>query len=199
MPRSPRLFVADGIYHVTARGNNGDEIFRDDLDRSLYLQLLATAARATSAHILAYVLMVNHLHLAVQTTAPNLYETMHRAHRPYAARFNRRYGRTGHLFGDRYHSKPVIDDPYLLETTRYIHLNPVRAGVAKLPEDHPWSSYRCYVRAQDGDSFVCSSPVLQLLASDPVRAGAAYEEFVLAGLPVSEARRHDANGSGNLT
>jgi len=191
VPRSPRLFVADGIYHVTARGNNGDEIFRDDFDRSLYLQLLATAARATAARILAYVLMINHVHLAVQTSAPNLYETMHRAHRPYAGRFNRRHGRTGHLFGDRYHSKPVIDDPYLLETTRYIHLNPVRAGVARHPADHPWSSYRCYVQAQDGNGFVCTGPVLQLLASDPVRAGAIYEEFVLAGLPPFDARPCD--------
>lgn len=82
MPRSPRLFVAGGIYHVTARGNNGDDIFRDDLDRSLYLQLLATANRVTAARILAYVLMANHIHLAVQTTAPNLYETIHRTHRP---------------------------------------------------------------------------------------------------------------------
>lgn len=167
---------------MTARGNNGEDIFRDDLDRSLYLQLLVKAASVTIVRILAYVLMANHIHLVVQTTAPNLHETIHRVNRPYAVRFNRRYGRSGHLFGSRYHSALVLNDIYLLEVTRYIHLNPVRASAAKRPEEYLWSSYRNYMQPGSEDGLVDVRPVLELLACDRPRACAAYEKFVVAAM-----------------
>lgn len=189
MPRSPRLLVP-GTYHVTARGNNSEEIFLDDLDRSQYLELLTKAIGLMAARMFAYVLMDNHVHLVMQTTAWNLDGCIHRVHRPYAAYFNRRYGRTGHLFGGRYRSKPVVDDAHLLESTRYTHLNPVRAGIVRLPEDHSWSSYRRYVEPAVRDALVDPEPVLTLLAKDPDRSMAAYKEFVLAGVPA----RHPFTG-----
>src|SRR5947208_14031618 len=142
MPWPPRLLVARRTYHVTARGNNGDDIFRDDNDRATYLQLLAKAASETAVRILAYALMSNHLHLVVHTPAPNLHVLIHRAHRPYAAGFHRAYGRSGHPFGSRYHSKPVLTGSQLSETTRYIHFNHVVAGLVQLPERCFWSRRR---------------------------------------------------------
>ena len=184
LPRPPRLLFASGTYHVTARGNNGDDIFRDDNDRATYLQLLAKAASETAVRILAYALMSNHLHLVVHTPAPNLHVLIHRAHRPYAAGFNRAYGRSGHLFGSRYHSKTVLDDSQLLETTRYIHLNPVVAGLVRRPEDFPWSSYRSYITPHHDYQLVDPGPVLDLLARVRGSACAAYEAFVLSALTV---------------
>ncbi len=178
MARKPRLLVAGGTYHVTARGNNREAIFHDGRDRLLYLQLLAWAAIVTSARIFAYVLMTNHVHLIVQTSAPNLDKTIHRAHRPYAAQFNRRHDRVGHVFASRYHSAAISEDSYLLEATRYVHLNPVRAGVAPRPEDFPWSSYRWYLQPQRTDGLVDPRPVLALLGNDMERNGVAYEKFV---------------------
>ena len=182
MPRRPRLFFAGGTYHVTARGNNGDDIFRGDNDRATYFQLLAKAVGETAVQILAYVLMSNHLHLVVHTPSPNLHLLIHGVHRPYAAGFNRTYGRSGHLFGSRYHSTLILDDAQLLEETRYIHLNPVRAGLVRRPEDFSWSSYRSYITPQADDELVNTNPVLALLALERERACAAYEEFVLSAL-----------------
>src|SRR5437879_9878800 len=164
MSRPPRLLFASGTYHVTARGNNGDDIFRDDNDRATYLQLLTKAASETAVRILAYALMSNHLHLVVHTPAPNLHVLIHRAHRPYAAGFNRAYGRSGQLFGSRYHSKPVLNDSQLLETTRCIHLNPVVAGLVRCPEHFLWSSYRSYITPHPDHELVDAGPVLDLLA-----------------------------------
>jgi len=178
MPRKPRPLLAGGTYHVTARGNNREAIFHDDRDRLLYLQLLAWGAIVTSARMIAYVLMTNHVHLIVQTSAPNLDKTIHRIHRPYAAQFNRRYDRVGHVFASRYHSALIIEDSYLLEATRYVHLNPVRAGVAPRPEDFPWSSYRWYLQPQRADGLVDPRPVLALLGDDVEGNGVAYERFV---------------------
>src|SRR2546428_6041212 len=101
---------------------------------------------------------------------------------PYATGFNRTYGRSGHLFGSRYHSTLILDDAQLLEVTRYIHLNPVRAGLVRRPEDFSWSSYRSYITPQADDELVNANPVLSLLALERERACAAYEEFVLSAL-----------------
>lgn len=188
MPRSPRILVADGTYHVTARGNNGEAIFRDDLDRSLYLQLLAKAVSVTMVRVLAHVLMTNHVHLVLQTAAPNLSDAIHRVNSAYAVRFNRRHVRTGHLFGSRYHGTLVVDDTQLLEATRYVHLNPVRAGVTRRPEDYPWSSYASYVRPRSEEGLVDPRPVLELLANNPRQARAAYEKFVLDAVPAMRDR-----------
>lgn len=190
LPRRPRLLFAGGTYHVTARGNNGDEIFRNDCDRATYLGVLARAVGVTGVRILAYVLMPNHLHLVVQTPTPNLHVLIHRTHRQYVVGFNRAYGRSGHLFGSRYYSKPVLDDTQLLETTRYIHLNPVVAGLARRPEDFPWSSYRSYITPEADGEIVNPGPVHDLLALTRRHACAAYERFVLSALEVP--------GAGNI-
>lgn len=189
MARPPRLLVRDGTYHVTARGNNSEATFREDHDRSEYLRLLGSACAITEVELLAYVLMDNHVHLVVHTSAPNLHEMMHRLQRPYAREFNRRYHRVNHLFGDRYYSRPIVDDVQLLEATRYVHANPVRAGLVQHPGDYPWSSFRDYVQPQEHDNLVRPARVLELLAIDSVKARAAYETFVCSGIDAARICR----------
>ena len=179
--RGSRVIVAGGIYHVFARGNNKADIFLDSVDRSWYLRLLAATVRDLNVKILSYVLMSNHVHLVVQITTPNLAEVMHSVHSPYAAHVNRRHDHTGHTFSSRYKSKIIIDDRHLLETTRYVHLNPVRAGLVRLPEDYTWSSYG-YYRGEGRNQLVDPALVLSILADDPVRGRKAYEKFVGAGI-----------------
>lgn len=183
MSREPRVIVAGGIYHIYARGNNKRNIFHDSVDRYWYIQLLAKCAREYASQLFVYMLMSNHIHLILRVKNPNLDKLVHSLHGPYAARFNRRHGLVGHTFASRYRSKLITEDVYLLNATRYIHRNPIRAGLVARPEDYPWSSYRYYVRRGHSEALVDPTPVLSLLSSDATRQCAAYEQFVLAEVP----------------
>jgi len=114
MPRPPRDNIAGAVYHITARGNNFESIFSDDADRYVYLQILATTLRRFSIRLYAYVLMTNHVHLLLETLQPNISVTIHQLHGTYAKYVNRRHGRWGHLFGQRFFSKIITDDDHLL-------------------------------------------------------------------------------------
>ncbi len=187
MPRPPRPVSAGATYHITARGNNREPIFRDDTDRWAYLARLARVARDGSAVVLAFVLMPNHVHLILHTREANLPAVLHRLQGPYARFFNRRHGRLNHLFGQRYGSLPITTDAHLLASTRYVHRNPVRAGLVRQPAEYPWSSYAAYA-AGTPTALVDPRPVLDLLHPDPVRAAAAYVEFVAAEGTAEEVR-----------
>ena len=184
MARLPRPAFAQATYHITARGNNGLDIFTDDYDRYAYLALLAKTIRSQVVRLFAYALMTTHVHLVLQTTAPNISTAIHALHSPYANAFNRRHGHRGHLFESRFRSKLVDDDAYLLEATRYTHLNPVRAGAVKNPKDYVWSSYRAYIAPynQARQTVADIWPVLELFSADPKVSRPAYERFVLEGL-----------------
>lgn len=184
MARPPRPAFAGATYHITARGNNGEDIFADDYDRYAYLALVARTLRLMTVRLFAYALMTTHVHLVLQTASANVSATIHRLHGAYAQAFNRRYGRRGHLFEGRFRSKPIEDNVYLLEATRYTHLNPVEAGLAASPEEYPWSSYRAYLALADPtrQTLVEVEPVLQLFSADPQVSRRAYERFVLEGM-----------------
>lgn len=184
MARPPRPAFAEATYHITARGNNGSDIFTDDYDRYAYLALLARTVRSQVVRLFAYALMTTHVHLVLQTTAPNVSKAIHSLHSPYANAFNRRHGRRGHLFESRFRSKLVENDAYLLEATRYTHLNPVRAGAVKNPGDYVWTSYRAYITpySQARQTVADIWPVLELFSVDPKASRASYERFVLEGM-----------------
>jgi REP element-mobilizing transposase RayT len=184
MPRPPRLVYAGATYHVTTRGNNREPIFQDDTDRWAYLARLARVVREGSAVVLAFVLMPNHVHVVLQTREANLPALLHRLQGPYARFYNRRHGRRNHLFGQRYGSRPITTDAHLLESTRYIHRNPVRAGLVDRPQDYPWSSLSAYAAGQPS-ALVDPRPVLQMIHADPQRAATAYLEFVGADTVVA--------------
>jgi len=142
MARQARIEYPGAVHHVRSRGNNRQAIFLDDGDRTHFLVLLAEAVRHYGWLVTAWVLMTNHFHLVLQTPEPNLSRGMKWLLGSYVAWFNKRHGRTGHLFGDRFHSDLIEEDSYLTRAVRYIVLNPVRAKMVERPEDYCWSSYR---------------------------------------------------------
>lgn len=178
MPRPHRVVFAGAIYHLSARGNNGESIFADAADRRKYLKLLAALIDTQAVRVLAYALMTNHVHLVLQTSRPNVSEVMQRLHGRYAAYFNSRHGRRGHLFGGRFWSAAVNRDEHLLELTRYVHLNPVRAGLAGRPEEYEWSSCRDYLSPQSGSPMVDPMPAIGLLSSSLGKARTEYAAFL---------------------
>ena len=146
MPRQARQEVEAGIAHVFARGNNRQEIFRDDFDRERYLRLLERVVAVHRWRCLSYCLMNNHVHFLIETRAPNLGAGMRWLQGRYAQAFNRRYRRSGHLFENRYGATPVRSDAQFVTTVRYIVRNPVEAGLCATPGEWRWSSHRDVVR-----------------------------------------------------
>lgn len=144
MPRAARKVSESGLYHVMARGASRQLIFEDDADRRSFLAFLAKGCEECGVRLLAYVLMGNHFHLVAGGSVEDVSNCMRRVTGAYAAKFNGRHGRCGHLFQDRFKSEPIEDDGYLLTVIRYVHQNPEVAGLAKTA-DWLWSSYREYV------------------------------------------------------
>ncbi len=182
MSRAPRIEIAGGVYHVIARGNERRDIFRDDSDRHLYLARLAECRDRYRFGVLAYCLMPNHVHLAVERGPVPLSKIMLALHSYYSQKFNFRHERVGHLFQGRYKAFLVELDRYLAALVRYIHLNPVKAGVADRPESYPWSSDRWY-REGGGPSWLDVDFVLARLAPSRSRACAAYRRWMGSGEP----------------
>jgi putative transposase len=141
MPRPPRIELAGGIFHVTARGAVKQTIFVDDRDRQTYLVTLSRVIGQMSWNCLTYCLMGTHMHLLIETPEANLSRGMHRLHGSYARVFNERHGKTGHVFGARFHPKIIESDVQLWVTIGYILRNPVKAGLCRTPEAWPWSSH----------------------------------------------------------
>jgi REP element-mobilizing transposase RayT len=129
MPRPPRIEVPGGFFHVRVRGVNGERIFLCARDRLVFLQIVETLVGRCDWTCFAYCLMDNHFHLVIRTNQPTLGEGMHILNGRWARFVNDEYARDGHLFGQRYRSKAIEDDAQLLETSRYVVLNPVRAGL----------------------------------------------------------------------
>ncbi|HEV8267583.1 MAG TPA: transposase, partial [Thermoanaerobaculia bacterium] len=175
MARPPRLEFEGATYHVIARGNERRLIFRDDEDRTEYLRLLAAASGETGLKVLAYCLLSNHLHLAVQAASVPLSEVIGPLHSKYARYFNQRHGRTGHLFESRYRAILVDRDSYLLSVVRYIHLNPVKARLASSPERFPWSSHKAYTGT--APAWLATTDVLSFFRPRP-NARRLFHEFV---------------------
>lgn len=142
MPRQARQVAESGVYHVMLRGVNRDVIFLDDDDYEGFLRAMVATKGLSHCHVLAYCLMPNHIHLVLHPTTESLGKVMKRLGVRYANRFNRKYGRTGHVFQDRYKSRPVETDAYLVTLSRYVWNNPVEAKLVVRAEDYPWSSRR---------------------------------------------------------
>jgi putative transposase len=141
MPRMPRKLLPDGTYHVTSRGNGGQRIVLDDEDRRTWIETFGQVTLRFGWIVHAYCLLDNHFHIVVATTIENLSRAMQRLNGDYAQGFNRRHGRTGHLFQGRYHAKVIESDEYLEEACRYVVLNPVRAGLCAGEGDWPWARF----------------------------------------------------------
>ena len=180
MAYPPRVCFDGAIYHVTARGDNRELIFRDDDDRARYLTLLARYKSRFRFWLHAYALMPNHVHLIVEPSqAATVSRIMQCQAITYTKWFNKRHGRVGHVFQGRFHSRLIERDSYLLVASRYVHRNPVRAKLVRHPADYCWSSYRAYLNPQfDPQGLVDRDVVLGLMSGDPSRQGEDYREFV---------------------
>jgi REP-associated tyrosine transposase len=181
MPRPLRPPVANATYHVTARGNRGAEIVRDDADRSFWVGLLENVVAACAVTCHMYCLMTNHFHLLLTTPEANVSAAMQSLNGEHAQWFNWRYGLKGHLFQGRFWSEPVDDDAYFAEVTRYIALNPVRAGLVTRAQDWRWSGF---ATAVGGDAprqnFLTTGRVLAQFSDDVPEAQRVFSEFVEA-------------------
>ena len=178
MARPLRIEFPGAVYHVTARGNERTPIYRGDRDRRRFLTILADVIEQFHLLLHAYVLMDNHYHLLVETLEANLGRAMREINGTYAQLFNRSHRRTGHLLQGRYKAPLVERDSYLVELSRYIHLNPVRAGMVVEAEDYAWSSARAYVGKCSGPRFLTVAEVLGHFAAQPRRARQHYAAFL---------------------
>jgi REP element-mobilizing transposase RayT len=175
MPRRPRVEVEGALYHLITRGNNRQAVFKHDDDYRKFLSLLEREKQKHPFYLYAYVLMTNHVHLLVERQSDSVSGVMQRVLTGYAQYRNRKYRKVGHVFQGRYKAIVCQRDAYLSELVRYIHLNPVRAGMVKRVEDYRWSSHRAYMGLENC-SWVDCEPVLRHFGARRKRAVQTYSD-----------------------
>lgn len=178
--RAPRIHVPGTVYHVMARGVGGQAIVGGPEENDELRDLLGEAAKACDIRIYAFCLMTNHFHVLLEVGAVSLSKFMQRLQTAWSRRFNIRHGRWGHLFQDRFKSRVCDNDAYFKWLLRYIHLNPVRAGLVENPEDWRWSSYREYLGTEPVGICEVDWP-LSLFSREGGTAAEAFVGFVAAG------------------
>ena len=149
------------------RGINRQRIFEDDEDRERFLEILKKAREKDGFDLIAWCLMPNHVHLLIHENAVKLETIFRRIGSTYVYWYNGKYERTGHLFQDRFKSEPVEDDTYFLTVIRYIHQNPVKAGLCEKPEDYAYSSLKNYF---EKDGLHDSQMVLEMMDAEEFKA-----------------------------
>ncbi|MGN0037888.1 MAG: transposase [Coriobacteriales bacterium] len=155
--RNVRKWAESGIYHVIQRGVGRQIIFEEEQDYCLLSELLCASFEAHGVELLCYCFMSNHFHLLVRGDRDDLSEAMKIACGTYAQRFNEKYDRVGHLFQGRFKSEPIDDEAYLLTVVRYIHQNPVVAGICSSCGEYAWSSYNRVLAGSglsDGEAMI---------------------------------------------
>ena len=145
MPSLPRQKSDSGIYHIMLRGINQQVIFEDDEDYFKFVETLENYKAVSGYKVFAYCLMSNHIHILIKVEKEDLDLIMKRIAGSYVYWYNWKYYRKGHLFQDRFKSEPIEDDSYFLTVLRYIHQNPVKAGIVKSIDDYRFSSYNDYI------------------------------------------------------
>ena len=178
MPRHQRILSENGTYHVMMRGNERKNLFHDPKDKQRFIETLFAKKEETGFLIYAYCLMDNHVHLSVRDGREGLATMMKRINASYAYYFNQKYHRVGHLFQDRFKSEPIEDDRSLLAVIRYIHNNPVKAGLVEKPEQYRWSSYASYLFPHKPEAkMVETAFILSIIANDQKTAIHEFKRF----------------------
>ncbi len=196
MPRKARLDAPGTLHHVMVRGIVGGLIFQDQRDREEFVSRIRKLIQATGTRLLAWALLPNHVHLLVLSGPNGLPQFMRRLLTGYALFYNRKYQRKGHLFQNRYKSIVCEEDQYLLELVRYIHLNPLRAGLLKNLDDldhYPWSGHSALVGKFSND-WQEKHYVLGLFGKAEKTARHAYRKFIEEGK--DQGKREDLTGGG---
>jgi REP element-mobilizing transposase RayT len=182
MARPLRIEYPDALYHLTSRGDGREYIFSDDADRLAFLSVLAGVVERFEWRLYAYCLMDNHYHLIAGTPKANLSKGMRQLNGVYTQRFNRRHGRVGHVFQGRFKAIVVDKQAYLLELSRYVVLNPVRAKMVRNPARYRWSSYRASAGLEDLPAFLDAAALLAYFAESLPAARRRYVAFVEEGI-----------------
>lgn len=177
MTSPARIWYPNAIYHITARGNRRNDIFKDDEDFQVYLIIIQAAIEhfEKQFEIISYCLMDNHIHILLKTKERYLKDFVSRINSIYAKFFNKKYKYIGHLYQDRYFSEIIQSDSQLLKTSRYIHLNPIRANMVEKPEDYKWSSYSMYI-GKKKEKLITTKEVLSYFRKGNERE--LYKKFV---------------------
>ncbi len=181
MARPLRIEFDGALYHVTSRGDGQDDIYFDDEDRKIYLEVLRHVCERFNWVVHAYCLMTNHYHLLVETPDGNLSKGMRQLNGVYTQRFNRKVNRVGHVFQGRYKAIIVQKETYLLELARYIVLNPVRAKMVRSAKDWSWSSYRATAGLVKADEWLTTNWILSSFSRTKIDAIKLYRIFVSEG------------------
>jgi len=181
MARKPRLHLSGGYYHVMMRGNLGRGLFFSNSDRSRFLFLCQDGLERYGHRIHAFCLMDNHVHLLIQVGTIPLSRIIQNLSFRYTRYINRQTREVGHLFQGRYKAILIDDESYLLELTRYIHLNPVRSGLCETPDEFEWSSFRAYLGRMDMP-WLYRQEVLARFSPDESRARALFFDFVTSAM-----------------
>lgn len=177
MARPYRLELENTLYHVTNRGDDKRKIFISKYDYEKFLEYVKTAKEKYNFYLYAYCLMDNHYHLLIETTKANLSKIMQYINTAYTSYYNVKRKKCGHVFQGRYKSIIVDKDSYLLELTRYIHLNPVKAKMVDDPISYIWSSMKGYLSKQD-DGYIDRKELSKYVDIGKVK----YKQFVLSGI-----------------
>lgn len=180
--RPLRVEYSGAFYHVMNRGNAYSDIFNDIQDNQLFFELLEETVEQWKIRIHAFCLMSNHYHMLIETPHANLSRAMRHINGVYTQRYNKRWKRDGHIFRGRYKAILVEDEAYLVELLRYIHLNPVDAGLVKRPESYKWSSHSRYL-GKDDLKWLTTGMLLSYFGRQRNRARRKLMEFVGEGVP----------------
>ena len=182
MARPLRIEYPGAVYHVTNRGNDKKDIFKDDQDRETFLKILALVDKRYHWLCHAFCLMDNHYHLMIETPDGNLSLGMRQLNGVYTQARNKRYNKTGHLFQGRYKAILIQKDSHLLEVCRYVVLNPVRARMVETPEDWKWSSYRATAGNEPPHLCLTTDWLLGQFSRSRHKAEKEYCQFVKWGI-----------------
>jgi REP-associated tyrosine transposase len=196
MPRHARLDAPGTLHHVMGRGIERTDIFRNRFDRKDFIERLAELCREGYFAVYAWALMSNHFHLLIRTKDRPLSTGMRKLLTGYVINFNRRHKRFGHLFQNRYKSIVCEDDPYLLELTRYIHLNPLRKKMVPGMEElkkYPWTGHSAIMGDVKRD-WQDSDAILSYFSPKKKRALLLYEQFLSEGIALG--KRPELVGGG---
>jgi putative transposase len=178
MSNKPRVEEPGAVYHIGANALDGLKLFRDDVDRQRFFELLAQEIERSSWTILEYTFMTTHYHAVVTIEKCSLSSGFQRLQSRYAREYNRRHGREGVVWQKRYWDEMIESDRHLFEVIRYVALNAPRAGMVDAAEDWPWCSYGAAVGVYAPDPLVDEEALLGLFASDVAGAREKLRAFV---------------------
>jgi REP element-mobilizing transposase RayT len=192
-----RIEEPGAMYHINANALDGMSLFRDDVDRELFYNLLADEIAESEWTLLEYTLMTTHYHLLLQIDKCTLSSGFKRLQSRFARRYNKRHGRRGVVWMQRFHDELIESDRHLFETVRYVALNAPRARMVEAAEDWPWCSYGSAIGVYPADPIVDERALLSLFAPDPVVARRRLRAFVEERDPRVRWRQTRLRGSSD--